>query len=156
MLNTTCMWRGCKLKVNKDCWQKWSDPKDFEKYCYFYLKNFVESDKKFSFCPNPNCDRAVRYNGVGRPFREVKCECTQRFCFACCLESHNPVTCKQLETWKQRNEDDAESLKLISATTKRCFHCGMATIRNEGCNHMTCRKESGGCGGEWYVLFTIF
>jgi len=25
----------------------------------------------------------------------------------------------------------------------------MPTERNQGCNHMTCRKEVGGCGGEW-------
>ncbi len=51
--------------------------------------------------------------------------------------------------WRERNQSDQDSLKLIQATSKPCAHCHMPTERNEGCNHMTCRKEVGGCGKEW-------
>lgn len=156
MLNTVCMQKDCKLKVNKDLWEKLTMKKDFEKYQYFLLKSYVDSDLRLTFCPNPKCDRLLRFTQdlvSYRPREEAMCQsCGSLFCFACGLESHNPITCKQLQNWRQRNEDDEESLKLIKATTKNCFHCGMATIRNEGCNHMTCRKESGGCGGEWCWL----
>jgi len=66
------------------------------------------------------------------------------------MESHNPVTCDQLSKWQQRNSDDQESIRLVMATSKPCYHCGIPTTRVDGCNHMTCRKEKGGCGGEWY------
>lgn len=71
--------------------------------------------------------------------------------FACGMENHNPVTCDQLSKWQQRNSDDQESIRLVMATSKPCYHCGIPTTRVDGCNHMTCRKEKGGCGGEWYA-----
>jgi len=54
-----------------------------------------------------------------------------------------------MDLWNERNSDDQESMRLIKATSKPCFHCNRPTTRNEGCNHMTCRKETGGCGGDW-------
>jgi len=75
----------------------------------------------------------------------VECECGARFCFHCGREKHNPVTCEQLTQWQDRLSSDDESLKMIRATTKPCFHCGWPTERNNGCNHMTCSQ----CRGQW-------
>lgn len=149
VVNTRCMYPKCPAKLNSDVFKKLADPRDYARYQYFQTKNFVESDKHLTFCPNPTCGDAVKYHGVGRPTEVVECNCGARFCFQCGREQHSPVTCKMLDVWRQRNEDDTESVKLIQATSKPCHHCGMATERTQGCNHMTCRKEQGGCGGEW-------
>jgi ariadne-1 len=149
VVNTKCIYPKCPAKVNQEVFKKLADPKDFERYMYFFTKNYVESDKHLSFCPNAQCGNAVRFHGVGRPTEVVECTCGAKFCFSCAREQHSPVSCKTLEQWQLRNEDDQESLRLISATSKQCYHCGMPTERTQGCNHMTCRKEQGGCGGEW-------
>jgi len=149
VLNTRCMYPKCPVKLNADTWKKLADTKEYDRYRYFSMKTYVESDRHLAFCPNPTCGNAVRYNGVGRPTEVVECTCGAKFCFSCGLEQHSPVSCKMLEQWRLRNEDDQESLRLIQATSKPCFHCSMPTERVQGCNHMTCRKEQGGCGGEW-------
>eukprot|EP01087_Luapelamoeba_hula_P000751 TRINITY_DN1054_c6_g1_i1.p1 TRINITY_DN1054_c6_g1~~TRINITY_DN1054_c6_g1_i1.p1 ORF type:complete len:867 (-),score=222.38 TRINITY_DN1054_c6_g1_i1:16-2616(-) len=149
ILNTTCMWPNCPTKVNYADFQKLAAPEHFARYNYFFMKDYVDCNKDFSFCPNPSCTNVILFNGSGKPAALVKCTCAYQFCFACGMENHNPVTCEQLDKWNQRNMDDQESLKLIMATTKRCFHCNIPTTRTDGCNHMTCRKEQGGCGGQW-------
>lgn len=149
IVNTKCMYPKCPAKLNSEVFKKLADPKDFSRYQYFATKNFVESDKHLAFCPNPSCGNAVKFHGVGRPTEVVECTCGAKFCFQCGREQHSPVTCKMLDQWKLRNEDDQESVRLIQATSKPCHHCGMPTERTQGCNHMTCRKEQGGCGGEW-------
>eukprot|EP01111_Echinosteliopsis_oligospora_P011267 TRINITY_DN3678_c0_g1_i1.p1 TRINITY_DN3678_c0_g1~~TRINITY_DN3678_c0_g1_i1.p1 ORF type:complete len:498 (-),score=101.71 TRINITY_DN3678_c0_g1_i1:272-1765(-) len=149
VVNTKCMFPKCPAKLNLDVWKQLSNPKDYERFMYFFTKNYVDSDKHLSYCPNASCGNAVKYHGTGRPTDLVECDCGAKFCFSCGREQHAPVSCKLLDNWNSKNEDDQESLRLIQATSKPCHHCGMATERTQGCNHMTCRKEQGGCGGEW-------
>jgi len=150
IINSKCMWPRCEIKINHKMFEKLANKKTFERYHYFYVKNFVDCTNKFSWCPNPNCDNvAMCKEDVGRPAEVVHCTCGRQFCFACGWENHNPINCEQLRKWQDRNSDDQESIKLVMATSKQCHHCGIPTTRIDGCNHMTCRKEKGGCGGEW-------
>ena len=191
-LGTKCIQKGCDARLTRENWESLAKPDDLKRYValysitcsrcllliciafwfryrYFFMKSFVDTNPKLGFCPNPACDRAVRYTGFGRPMDVVECTCGARYCFACGLENHNPVTCEMVTRWRDRNQDEQESLKLIAATSKQCPHCGMPTERmfttlsllcmrypqydtgNEGCHHMTCRKEVGGCGRECTV-----
>lgn len=150
ILNSTCMWPRCPIKLNKKAFKKLALPEDFQRYEYFLMKSYVDNTKNLSWCPNPSCANLVLCTeDVGRPAELVRCTCGHQYCFACGMESHNPVTCDQLSKWQQRNSDDQESIRLVMATSKPCYHCGIPTTRVDGCNHMTCRKEKGGCGGEW-------
>lgn len=149
IVNITCMYPKCRAKLNFTMVEKLADTSDFKRYRYFLLKHFAESDPHIRYCPNPTCGNAVLYQGDGRPTDVVECHCGTRFCFSCGYEKHNPVTCEQLKMWLDLLQDDSESVTLIKATSKPCFHCGLPTERVTGCNHMTCRKEIGGCGGEW-------
>eukprot|EP01113_Clastostelium_recurvatum_P031097 TRINITY_DN3851_c0_g1_i1.p1 TRINITY_DN3851_c0_g1~~TRINITY_DN3851_c0_g1_i1.p1 ORF type:complete len:806 (-),score=211.65 TRINITY_DN3851_c0_g1_i1:218-2338(-) len=178
VVNTACMYPKCDVRLTCEAFERLADPRDFERYRYFMVKRFVESDPHLTFCPSPLCGNAVRYQGLitasnnaspawptaprvpslgpdppavmmGRPNDVVECHCGQRFCFSCGHEKHNPVSCQQLAEWRVRNQDDQESISMVHATSKPCFHCGIPTERVLGCNHMTCRKEQGGCGGEW-------
>eukprot|EP00727_Mastigamoeba_balamuthi_P007062 m51a1_g2977 hypothetical protein (557) ;mRNA; r:712891-715092 len=140
-----CMFPSCTARISFDMWKRLARPSDFERYWYFLVKDFVERNGKYVFCTNPSCGRAIHYRGAGRPPDIVECQCGQRFCFQCGSEVHSPVTCKQLKEWEEKNSSDQESLALVKATAKNCFHCGFPTERNQGCNHMTCSK----CRGEW-------
>jgi ariadne-1 len=144
------MWPRCPIKLNKKAFKKLAQPEDFQRYEYFLMKSYVDNTKNLSWCPNPSCaNLALCTEDVRRPAELVRCTCGHQFCFACGMENHNPVTCDQLSKWQQRNSDDQESIRLVMATSKPCFHCGIPTTRVDGCNHMTCRKEKGGCGGDW-------
>merc|ERR1712227_630860 len=38
---------------------------------------------------------------------------------------------------------------LQSDQVRRCIRCGHGIEKNGGCDHITCRKEVGGCGAEF-------
>jgi ariadne-1 len=149
IINVHCMYPRCPAKLNYKEFERLADLYDYKRFTYFFLKHYTESDSHMVICPNPACGNAAKYHGVGKPSDVVECHCGTRFCFSCGHEKHNPVTCEQLTTWLGQLQDDGESVAVIKATSKPCWHCGVATTRISGCNHMICRKEMGGCGGEW-------
>mmetsp|Transcript_46702 Transcript_46702/g.111069 ORF Transcript_46702/g.111069 Transcript_46702/m.111069 type:complete len:772 (-) Transcript_46702:314-2629(-) len=71
----------------------------------------------------------------------VKCsECQQRTCFACREPWHPGRPCSSAEIvdeWARYRD------------AMRCPRCKRMIERSEGCNHMSCRTESGGCGYEF-------
>lgn len=149
IIRISCMFPQCKAKLNEKDFEHLALPSYLQKYMYFLLKEFSEKELHSVFCPNPACGNAVVYSGVGRPTDVVECHCGTRFCFSCGHEKHNPVSCDGLLEWLSLLQDDSESLNFIKATSKPCFHCGTFTERISGCNHMICRRGTGGCGGEW-------
>eukprot|EP01132_Coremiostelium_polycephalum_P004667 gene4667-5832_t len=149
VIHSNCISPNCNSKLTFENWKDLASERDYHRYWYFISKDYVQNDRHMIFCPNPICGNAIKYQGVGRPNDVVECHCGVRFCFSCGNEKHNPVSCAQLTEWKSKNNNDQESIKLIMSTTKPCYHCGMPTERVQGCNHMVCRKEQGGCGGEW-------
>mmetsp|Transcript_32887 Transcript_32887/g.47510 ORF Transcript_32887/g.47510 Transcript_32887/m.47510 type:complete len:1304 (-) Transcript_32887:148-4059(-) len=74
------------------------------------------------------------------------------FCISCSLQSHSPCTCSQMQQWLQQvNEetksvgsetsgDDLANALWVAANTKRCPRCNTPIEKDEGCNHMSCRK----------------
>lgn len=149
IVRTSCMFPRCRTKLSERDFEELSLPSTLQRYTYFLLKEFAEKELHSIFCPNPSCGNAVVYSGVGRPTDVVECHCGTRFCFSCGHEKHNPVSCDKLLEWLALLQDDSESLDFIKATSKPCFHCGTFTERISGCNHMICRRGTGGCGGEW-------
>lgn len=136
---TKCMFPNCPVRISFTVWQRLAVPAEYDKYWYFQVKEFVERSKRYVFCTNPTCGRAIHYKGTGKSADVVECECGRRFCFACGQEKHNPASCQQLQMWSERNSDDQESMKLVKATAKPCFHCGFPTERNQGCESLFSR-----------------
>eukprot|EP00483_Globobulimina_turgida_P001386 UN01388 len=85
--------------------------------------------------------------------KEIVClGCLYRFCWACKNESHFPSSCHTGIKWLQKCSSEAENISWILAKTKRCPKCHVHIEKNQGCNHMTCRKHAGGCGHEFCWL----
>lgn len=63
-----------------------------------------------------------------------------------------PANCKQVQEWRERETSESENIKWLIANTKQCPKCRRPIEKNGGCMHMTCRKESGGCGYEFCWL----
>lgn len=145
-VRATCMSADCGAVVPYTAWERLAAPDVCARYWYFLAKDYVEQGPQCVFCAAPACGRVIHCRGpVPRGAAVVECACGARFCFGCGQEKHNPASCAQLRQWQERMTSDDESLQVIRATTKPCFHCGWPTERNLGCNHMTCSR----CGGQW-------
>ena len=106
-----------------------------EKYDKFLKrKKIMDSNKKFKFCPHPDCDGYAEKKSS----KYVKCNNGHEFCFECLGEPHGLKRCAKIidegfEEWKSHTR------------VKRCPNCQFYTEKNEGCNHMTCSQ----CKFQW-------
>jgi ariadne-1 len=149
---TTCPQNGCSLIVPENIFRRFL-PNDklliYEKAVY---KNFTDNNVDIRWCPTPNCDICIRC--IAHSMKEIVCECKNVFCFKCGKEAHRPCICEMVELWNQKNSSESENVKWLLANTKQCPKCHKYIEKNQGCNHMTCRKEAGGCSFEfcWICL----
>jgi len=146
----------CNFQVPSGIFKKLfkNDKDELNIYNKCLMRNFTESNADIKLCPNPKCDKIIKLPGHG--MIDIKCPCGTIFCFKCLRESHRPCDCFMIEIWEKtsKTDNDAENLKWLIANTKQCPNCKKYIEKNQGCNHMTCRKEAGGCGYEfcWICL----
>jgi len=146
-ISSSCPQQGCNLIVPENIYRKYlSEDKllEFEK-CIF--KNFTDNNDDIKWCPAANCDICIR--SISHFMKEITCDCKTVFCFKCCKEGHRPCQCEMIEAWTIKNNSESENVKWLQANTKQCPQCHKYIEKNQGCNHMTCRKEAGGCGYEF-------
>jgi len=114
-------------------------------------KNYVENQKDYKYCP-ADCGRIV--NKISDNLDYIDCVCGFSYCFKCNLENHSPSNCNLTKLWLDKHSSESENINWILINTKQCPHCHKNIEKNQGCNHMTCQKNSGGCGHEfcWICL----
>lgn len=153
-INLTCPAFKCNIILPQPTWKHFLNKKyknDFERYKRFCRENFIAGSKQYSHCPGKNCD--MMYNVASGIAREVECiKCHYKFCWSCKQESHHPGSCHVARNWLHKCSNESENLQWILAKTKRCPKCKVHIEKNQGCNHMTCRKAVGGCGYEFCWL----
>ena len=66
-------------------------------------------------------------------------------------ESHAPCDCEMAKSWNESTKEkgSGEDFIWMKENTKNCPRCGLNIEKNQGCNHMTCRRGLGGCGHEF-------
>jgi len=150
----TCPTFKCYVTIPEETWARFLEPAhplQLQRYRRFCRDNFVENSKQFVFCPGKSCDKI--YSSESGVAKEIRCGgCRHRFCWACKNETHFPSSCHCAEKWLNKCSSEAENLSWIMAKTKRCPKCHVNIEKNQGCNHMTCRKNAGGCGHEFCWL----
>ena len=154
LLSTHCPLSGCNYIVTSEIFEKClKDDKDsLNIYNKCLIRNFTESNSDIKLCPNPKCDVIVKLPGHGMV--EIRCQCGRPFCFKCLRESHRPCDCEMIQMWEEKSKSEGENTKWLLVNTKQCPKCHKYIEKNQGCNHMTCRKEAGGCSYEfcWICL----
>ena len=154
VVGTPCPISGCNFIVRPDIFRKCFEnlPDQLQIYNKCILRNFMDSNSDLKLCPNPTCDVIVKVPGHG--MIDVKCQCDYVFCFSCLRRSHRPCDCEMVAYWESKNKSEGEDAKWLIVNTKQCPNCHKFIEKNQGCNHMTCRKEAGGCGYEfcWICL----
>lgn len=135
---TTCPAHGCKEAVTDAIFRKLLPEDEFKRYWRFVLRSYVDINKGVKWCPAAGCNKAISSAGGG--LSSVRCTCGNVFCLRCGEESHSPVTCEQLALWQEKCKNESETANWILANTKKCPKCSVRIEKNQGCNHMTCRK----------------
>jgi len=152
---TTCMMKDCNVLVPSSLFEKFLSESKYKLYYENLLKNYTEHNDDIKWCPNPGCGRFVKSKNHAP--RDVTCECGTVFCFKCLREGHRPCSCLLMDIWDKKNNSDGENVLWLKANTKQCPKCGKHIEKNQGCNHMKCSKQAGGCDydfcwicmGEW-------
>lgn len=114
------------------------DEKSLDKYKRF-LKTKVDSALRE--CPDCQCLCSPTLDADERPVPEMTCSsCGSHFCYYHAA-AHRDSSCEEYEVWLT-----AETKRISEAFgTKDCPRCTWQTMKNGGCNHMTCQV----CRCEW-------
>ena len=150
-----CLGYGCKYPLPDSVILGFLDESDRKKFHDASVRQFVQEDPHYKECPGRGCDYVTYAKGpLGKA--PVMCfGCNFVFCFQCNdydIGDHRPCTCEQMAKWNERTRSESENIKWLTANAKQCPRCHVYIEKNEGCMHMTCRKEIGGCGYEWCWL----
>lgn len=127
----------CSAALGQDMINLFASGEDKEKYFRYYIRSYIEDNKKTKWCPAPGCDYAVEFS-VGSENRDVYCRCSYGFCWNCTEEAHRPVDCGTVAKWIMKNSAESENMNWILANSKQCPKCKRPIEKNQGCMHMTC------------------
>lgn len=128
---------SCGAAVGQDMIVSMASHDDKEKYQRYFLRSFVEDNRKTKWCPAPGCDYAVDFIVGGGTF-DVTCRCAYSFCWNCTEEAHRPVDCETVSKWIMKNSAESENMNWILANSKPCPKCKRPIEKNQGCMHITC------------------
>ncbi|KAL6279007.1 hypothetical protein ACE6H2_022608 [Prunus campanulata] len=128
---------SCGAVVCQDMINALASPEDKEKYSRYFIRSYVEDNRKTKWCPAPGCDYAIDFI-VGGGSYDVTCHCSYSFCWNCTEEAHRPVDCGTVAKWILKNSAESENMNWILANSKPCPKCKRPIEKNQGCMHITC------------------
>ncbi|CAG7851770.1 SubName: Full=Uncharacterized protein {ECO:0000313/EMBL:CCA71208.1} [Serendipita indica DSM 11827] len=129
--------------------QKWAETKVFQRYDTLLFQNSLRSDSTWVWCVSPSCEAGQEHTG-GDASNIVTCHaCGSKMCFRHQSAWHEGMSCAQ---WDEQlliaEHGERWTDEWILTETKGCPKCKARILKNEGCDHMTCRRP-GGCGHEF-------
>ncbi|BBH06845.1 hypothetical protein PRUPE_6G364600 [Prunus persica] len=128
---------SCGAVVCQDMINALASAEDKEKYSRYFIRSYVEDNRKTKWCPAPGCDYAIDFI-VGGGSYDVTCRCSYSFCWNCTEEAHRPVDCGTVAKWILKNSAESENMNWILANSKPCPKCKRPIEKNQGCMHITC------------------
>ncbi|RIA99021.1 hypothetical protein C1645_718480 [Glomus cerebriforme] len=134
-----CPVSGCKQKFQSDDVKKISKEL-FERFDGLMVCQTLSKLPEFRWCKNPKCNSGqLHLEGDDAPI--ITCQaCGKKSCYTHDIPWHAGQTCTEYEN--NKNGNDEETQKFISKETKPCPRCNVRIIKNEGCDHMTCRMKN--------------
>ena len=150
ILMTPCPLNGCNLYLTRTIFKKCITERKYQLiFAKSLVRNFIARNNNIKPCPNPKCNLSIRV--PVSILKEIKCNCGFIFCFLCLEDSHIPCDCEMAKLWRESTKEkgSGEDFIWMRENTKNCPKCGINIEKNQGCNHMRCRRELGGCGHEF-------
>ncbi|KAJ6909903.1 E3 ubiquitin-protein ligase ARI8 isoform X2 [Populus alba x Populus x berolinensis] len=128
---------SCNAAVGQDMINVLTSNEDSDRYSRYFIRSYIEDNRKTKWCPAPGCDYAVDFI-VGSGSYDVICRCAYSFCWNCTEEAHRPVDCGTVAKWILKNSAESENMNWILANSKPCPKCKRPIEKNQGCMHITC------------------
>ncbi|KAI5574680.1 hypothetical protein POPTR_010G180600v4 [Populus trichocarpa] len=128
---------SCNAAIGQDMINLLTSDEDSEKHSRYFIRSYIEDNRKTKWCPAPGCDYAVDFI-VGSGSYDVTCRCAYSFCWNCTEEAHRPVDCGTVAKWILKNSAESENMNWILANSKPCPKCKRPIEKNQGCMHITC------------------
>ncbi|KAG5237375.1 zinc finger family protein [Salix suchowensis] len=128
---------SCNAAVGQDMINLLTSDEDSKKHSRYFIRSYIEDNRKTKWCPAPGCDYAVDFI-VGSGSYDVTCRCAYSFCWNCTEEAHRPVDCGTVAKWILKNSAESENMNWILANSKPCPKCKRPIEKNQGCMHITC------------------
>ncbi|KAL0865433.1 hypothetical protein Bca101_044551 [Brassica carinata] len=60
-LTLKCPEPSCPAAVGQDMFEKFASKEDKEKYCHYFLRSYIEDNRKMKWCPAPGCENAIEF-----------------------------------------------------------------------------------------------
>ncbi|CAH8362705.1 unnamed protein product [Eruca vesicaria subsp. sativa] len=127
---------SCLAAVGHDMVDQLASEEDKKKYNRYFLRSYIEDNRKMKWCPAPGCDYAIDFV-AGSGNYDVSCLCSFSFCWNCTEEAHRPVDCITVSKWILKNSAESENMNWILANSKPCPRCKRPIEKNQGCMHIT-------------------
>lgn len=151
-----CPHAGCSAVLAYEDVRRESSKAVFEHFDQMLFRKALQEEPTFRWCAHAGCgsgqmveDLSLRDAGWNR---FLTCHsCSRRTCAHHRCEWHAGRTCQQYEADARRSDEVALLQYFQREGVKRCPKCGHAIEKNGGCDHMTCRREAGGCGAEFCI-----
>jgi IBR domain, a half RING-finger domain len=148
--NTTvikCLGAGCKAVLDYEDVHRFASKETFAMYDKLVLRRALEKMKDFRWCGHAGCGCGQIHANPSYP--KMTCHaCRKITCFRHQCPWHENRTCDQYERDSQKSEEVALLQYIQSNKVMRCPKCKHGIEKNQGCDHMTCKKPYG-CGAEF-------
>ncbi|KAJ6987411.1 hypothetical protein NC653_020616 [Populus alba x Populus x berolinensis] len=100
---------SCNAAVGQDMINVLTSNEDSDRYSRYFIRSYIEDNRKTKWCPAPGCDYAVDFI-VGSGSYDVICRCAYSFCWNCTEEAHRPVDCATVAKWILKNSAESENM----------------------------------------------
>ena len=143
----TCPDTDCRAELDYGDIKRRAKDTVFTYYDKQLTRQMLRTLPDFRWCKNAQCGSGQEtVDGDKHPI--VTCHgCKTRSCFIHDVPWHANLTCAEYTT-KVQSVEDAANQQYYDANTKPCPNCNQHIEKNEGCDHMTCKKPLG-CGSEF-------
>lgn len=115
----------------------------YQQYVDLVLRSSLSNNPEFHWCIKPGCHSGQLHADSNPIFRCAQCKL--RSCVQHKVPWHDGLTCKEYDariTSHKREMEEVASRRKVKETTRQCpgQNCGWRIEKNDGCDHMTCRK----------------
>ena len=142
----SCPQSGCCARLRYEDVRAWAVSEVFGAYDNLLLRQTIESQPEFRWCAHERCGSGQQHIGMDDEPIMTCGSCRRKTCFTHRCAWHEGRTCGEYDEDAGENEEVSAQQALEStAKLKRCPRCHQGIEKNDGCDHMTCKKPLG-CG----------
>jgi E3 ubiquitin-protein ligase RNF14 len=150
-----CPQSGCSARLRYEDVRAWAVSEVFGAYDNLLLRQTIEAQPEFRWCAHERCGSGQQHIGMHDEPIMTCGSCRKKTCFTHRCAWHEDRTCREYDEDAGKN-DEVAALQSLESTDKlkRCPSCNQGIEKNDGCDHMTCKKPLG-CGLPYSDCFLL-